>query len=69
MAEARSEKSDGDLLAISPLPSPSSRHGSIFAAANELGVPSEFSDILAMIRPGTAQNMADEADEVRVSSA
>lgn len=35
-----------DLLALSPLPSPSSRHGSIFAAASELGAPTEFSDVV-----------------------
>ena len=37
-----SPSSGENLLAISPLPSPSSRHGSIIAAASELTAPPEF---------------------------
>lgn len=51
-----------DLLSISPLPSPGSRHGSIFVAAADLGAPSEFSDGLLVLRRATSQNMADEDD-------
>jgi len=51
-----------DLLAISPLPSPSSRHGSIFAAADGLPAPNGFND-------GIVEQTATESTAAMVAAA